>query len=237
MFAASPMKYWPVLLLLSTPAVAQPRPPAPGKVTGTVIFEGVPPVRKPLVRDADPYCNKGEALAEDVIVSPKGRLKDVFVRLKNPPPGATTPPAVVLDQKDCTYTPRVVAVAPGAKLAVRNSDGTFHNVNGSISGKQLWNKPMAAKDPDLALPTSPKPGDLIEIVCNVHPWMRAYAVVIDHAYFGITGEDGTFTIPNLPAGTYTLEAWHAKLGTRTLEIKIGSGAKATAPARISYKTD
>ncbi|MBA2542619.1 MAG: DUF2012 domain-containing protein, partial [Deltaproteobacteria bacterium] len=69
------------------------------------------------------------------------------------------------------------------------------------------------------------------------PWMHSYAVVVDHPYFGVTGEDGTFTIANLPAGAYTLEAWHPKLGTRTLDIKIGTGAKAIVPARISYKTE
>lgn len=234
------MKY--ALLLISTVAAAdtpKPKPPAKaeGKLVVTVSLDGVPPVPKMVARDSDPYCNKGETPADDLIVSAKGKLKDVFVRIKNPP-AKTAPAPMLLDQKGCTYTPRIVAVAPGAKLAVRNSDGTFHNVNGSISGKQVWNKPMAAKDPDLSLPTSPQAGDVIDIVCNVHPWMKAHAVVIDHSYFGITGDDGTVTIPNLPPGTYTVETWHPKLGNRTLEnIKIGSGAKATVPARISYKTD
>jgi hypothetical protein len=235
------MKYVPFVLLFATQASAEtPKPKAPaaeGKITGTVSLDGVPPVPKTLKRDSDPYCNKGEVPADDVVVSPKGKLRDVFVRVKNPPAGGTAPPPVVLDQKNCNYTPRVFAVVPNGKLTVRNSDGTFHNVNGSIAGKQVWNKPMAAKDPDLSLATSPKAGDVIDIVCNVHPWMHAYAVVIEHSYFGVTGEDGTFTISGLPAGSYTLEAWHPKLGTRTLEIKIGTGAKATVPARISYKTD
>jgi len=233
------MKYALISLAIASTASAdqKPAPPPAGKITGTVIFEGVPPVRKDLKRDTDPYCAKNPALADDVIVT-KGKLKDVFVRLKNVPAGRiTAPPAPVIDQRDCTYSPRVIGVAPGAKIAVRNSDGTFHNVNGSVSGKLLWNKPMAAKDPDLALDAGARPGEVIDVVCNVHPWMRAYAVVVDHPYFGVTGEDGTFTIGNLPAGAYTLEAWHPKLGTRTLDIKIGTGAKAIVPARISYKTE
>jgi plastocyanin len=217
-------------LLLSSTASADP----PGKITGTVIYEGVAPVRKDLKRDTDPYCKPG--VEDDVIVT-KGKLKDVFVRIKNPPKGSPPPPKPTLDQRDCTYTPHVVAVAPGSKIGVRNSDGTFHNVNGSIAGKLLWNKPMAAKDPDLALDAMSKAGDVIDLVCNVHPWMHAYAVAIDHSFYAITGEDGTFTLSGLPAGAYTLEAWHPKLGTRTLEIKIGTGAKATVPARIGYKAE
>lgn len=218
--------------LASATALAGPA----GKITGTVIYEGTDPVRKDLVRDTDPYCASTPALADDLIVT-KGKLKDVFVRIKNPPPGSAPPKQPILDQKNCTYSPRVVAVAPGSKIAVRNSDGTFHNVNGSIAGKLLWNKPMAAKDPDLALDATSKAGDIIDLVCNVHPWMHAYAIAIDHSYWAITGEDGTFTIGNLPAGSYTLETWHPKLGTRTLELKIGTGAKATVPARIGYKPE
>jgi plastocyanin len=227
------MKY-PWLLLLF-PAYASAAPD--GKIVVTVSVDGVPPPPKMIKRDSDPYCNKGEVPSDEVVVNAKGKLKDVLVRIKNPPTGAKPPAPVILDQKNCTYTPRVFAVAPGAKLSVRNSDGTFHNVNGSISGKQLWNKPMAAKDKDLSLETSPKVGDVIEIVCNVHPWMRAYAVVSDHAFVGVTGDDGTFTIDKLPPGSYTLEAWHPKLGAKTVEIKIGSGAKATVPVRISYKNE
>lgn len=227
------MKYALALLLMSSTAAAE-KPP--GKITGTVIYEGVAPVRKDLKRDTDPYCAKNPALADDVIVT-KGKLKDVFVRIKNPPAGSPKPPPTFLDQKDCMYTPKVVAVAPGAKIAVRNSDGTFHNVNGSIAGKLLWNKPMAAKDPDLSLDATSKAGDVIDLVCNVHPWMHAYAIAIDHSFYAVTGEDGTFTMSGLPTGSYTLEAWHPTLGTRTLEIKIGTGTKATVPARIGYKAD
>lgn len=219
-------------LLLSSTASAAP----PGKITGTVLYEGVAPVRKDVKRDTDPYCAKNTTPADDLIVT-KGKLKDVFVRLKNPPPGSKPPPPAILDQKDCTYSPHVVAVAPGSKIAVRNSDGTFHNVNGSIAGKLLWNKPMAAKDPDLALDATSKSGDVIDLVCNVHPWMHAYAVAIDHSFYAVTGEDGSFTFSNLPAGSYTIETWHPKLGARSLEIKIGTGAKATVPARIGYKAD
>lgn len=226
------MKY-ALLVLISSPAFAE----APkGKITGTVIFEGTDPVRKDQVRDTDPYCAKKPALVDDVIVT-KGKLKDVFVRIKNPPKGSALPPPAILDQKDCSYSPRMVAVAPGSKIAVRNSDGTFHNVNGSIAGKLLWNKPMAENDPALALDATSKAGDVIDLVCNVHPWMKAYAVAIDHSFYAITGADGSFVISGLPVGSYTIEAWHPKLGSKTLDIKIGTGTKATVPARIGYKSE
>jgi plastocyanin len=190
--------------LATAPTVARAQPT--GSVKGTVIFEGEAPERLQLRRDTDPYCAKVDKLAEDVIVT-KGKLKDVLVRVKNgslpagpaqkPPP----PPApAVIDQKDCTYAPHVLGLVAGQKLAVRNSDGTFHNVHGTIDGKQVWNKPAAPNEPALALDGSARAGDVIDIVCDVHPWMHAYAVVQDHAAFAVTGEDGVFELPRSAPG-------------------------------------
>ena len=233
----------PIAIILVLPVlwgIALAAPGAPtGSITGTVIFEGEAPERAPLQRLTDPYCAKNQRLSEDVIVT-KGKLKDVLVRVKNGAlPAAAAPAApvvpVVIDQKDCMYAPRVVGIVAGQKLAVHNSDGTFHNVHGTLAGRPLWNKPAAPKDPDLVLDTTARAGDVIDIACDVHNWMHAYAVVQDHAAFAVTGEDGKFELKGLPPGKYTLEAWHPTLGVRTLDVIIGKGAKAQVTARISYK--
>jgi plastocyanin len=207
-----------------------------GSIKGTVIFEGEAPDRPKLARDRDPFCKKTEKLSEDVVVT-KGKLKDALVRLKNGTMGKHAAPAtpVVLDQRECMYTPRVVGLVVGQKLAVRNSDGTFHNVHGTVAGKTLWNKPQAAQDPELALEAGPQAGDVVDIACDVHAWMRAWAVVQDHPYFQVTGEDGAFEIKGLAPGTYTLEAWHPKLGMKTLIVNVGTGPKAAITARFTYR--
>jgi plastocyanin len=218
-----------VVMLLATAAHAEPK----GTIKGTVIFEGEAPDRPKLVRDTDPVCAKVDKLSEDVIVT-KGKLKDVLVRVKNAPAGKAPATPVAIDQKDCMYSPRVVGVMQGQKLGVRNSDGTFHNVHATVDGKLLWNKPHAKGEAPLTLDSS-KAGDVIDIVCDVHPWMHAYAVVMDHPFFAVTGEDGAFEIKGLAPGSYTLEAWHPTLGEKTMNVKIGVGPKATISARFSYK--
>lgn len=232
-----------VCLIAPAAALAQPKkPPAPAKpattggIKGTVIFEGKAPERKQLVRDTDPYCEKVKKLSEDVVVT-NGKLKDVLVRVKNGTGGKHAVPAqpVVFDQKECMYTPRVVGIVAGQKLGARNSDGTFHNVRGKIQpDKALWNKPHPAGEPELKLDTPAKPNDVVEVACDAHPWMRAYAVVQDHPYFAVSREDGTFEITGLAPGKYTLEAWHPTLGMKKMDIKIGTGAKATVPVRFTY---
>ena len=67
--------------------------------------------------------------------------------------------------------------------------------------------------------------------CDVHPWMTGYVAVTDHPFFAVTGDDGSFTIPNVPAGTYTIEAWHERFGTPTAGGD-GRGGRRPIKARV-----
>jgi plastocyanin len=211
-----------------------------GSIKGTVLFEGEAPTQPKLKRDVDPKCSKDRI--DEVIVVNKGKLRDVMVRIKNGTTGKHEAPAapVVIDQQDCMYTPRVVGLVAGQKLAVRNSDNTFHNVHGVLmgaasGGKDMFNKPMGPKAADLTFDASAaKPDDVIGLQCDVHAWMKSYAVVNDSPFFAVTGADGTFEIKDLPVGDYTLEAWHPKLGTKTLKISIGKAKRGDVTARFSY---
>ena len=230
-----------VAALLATTALARAEPAA-GGIKGTVIFEGEAPDRPAIDRTSDPACGKTTRLSDDIVVT-KGKLAGVVVRVTGgtpPPPRSTSKdplPPVVLEQTDCAYAPRVFVLEPGQGATVRNRDNTFHTVTGTLRGKQLFNKPQPRQAADIALGAPDgSPGEVLELACNVHPWMHAYGVLADNAFHAVTGEDGTFEITGLAPGKYTLEAWHPILGTRTLDVVIGRGPnKAIANARLSFR--
>jgi hypothetical protein len=205
-------------------------------VKGTVLFEGEPPEQATQKRDADPTCGKGRP--DEAVVVTKGKLRDVVVRIKNGTTGAHEAPKapVIIDQRECSYTPRVTGIVAGQRLVVRNSDQTTHDVRGTLAGKSLVNKRQGPKAADIAIdPSAAKPGDVVELTCGIHSWMHAYVSVNDSPYVAVTDAAGRFEIKDLPAGTYTLEAWHPTLGAKSMQIVIGKGKRADVTARFSYK--
>ena len=229
-----------VVIGLSTAAFAD--------VTGKVTLEGK--VEEPKVIDMSGVkecaaCHADPVYDDTVVVGDKGELKNVVVSLKldkdKAAPGgdaATTPPATpaTIDQKGCLYDPHVTAVMTDQKVVFKNSDPTAHNVDtgAAANHENQVNQGMLKGAGDYTY--TPRVGEdtPIRIKCDVHPWMGAWIAVFDHPYFAVTGDDGTFTIKNLPDGTYTLQAWHEKFGTKEGKVTVKDG-KATID--FTFKVD
>jgi hypothetical protein len=210
----------------------------PGVITGKVSFEGEPPPRRRVPMEADPACTpeEAQALAQTMIVGPDGGLTNVFVHVKDGLGDriyATPTTAVVLDQKGCQYEPHVFGLFVGQPIEVRNSDPTLHNVHAIPKSNDEFNFGQQPKTPPMRR-TFDEPEIGVPIRCDVHGWMRAYANVVTHPFFAVTREDGTFEIKGLPPGTYTIEAWHERLGTQTLQVTISDGSP-QVEAAFSFK--
>ena len=196
-----------------------------GTLVGRVAIEGAVPANPQIKLEADPYCakqNPNGATLENFVLS-NGGLENVFVYVKD---GLDTyyfdvpTEPVKLDQQACLYRPHVLGVRAGQKLAISNSDDTLHNVHAMPNVNTEWNKGQALKNiVDEKVFTAREV--MVPFKCDVHNWMRAYVGVMDHPYFAVTHDGGQFELKNLPAGTYTVEAWHEKLGLQTQSVTLG----------------
>jgi plastocyanin len=196
-----------------------------GNVTGKVNFGGTPPKRDAIKMNADPKCakaNEGKQVLNDVVVVNDNKtLADVFVYVKEgvktPPPADTTP--VTFDQRACMYIPHVVALRVGQPLKILNSDNTMHNVHSLSKSNPGFNNAMPTQGQVIEKKFA-KPETMIRVKCDVHTWMNAFINVMEHPYYAVSDNKGGFTIKDLPAGEYTLEAVHGKLGAKTAKVKV-----------------
>lgn len=204
--------------------------PATGtsSVTGTITFEGKMPKLGAINMDADPVCkskHSGPVVSETLVLGEGNTMGNIMVSIKSGLPSAkydTPSDPAVLDQKGCIYIPHVLGVMAGQEVKILNSDGTLHNIHTQSKANKAFNVAMPAARTEMTKKFK-KVEETFKVKCDVHPWMGGWIRVFDHPFFDVTEKDGQFTLKNLPAGTYEIEAWHEKLGSQTASVTVGDG--------------
>jgi plastocyanin len=195
-----------------------------GAVGGKVTVEGLTPISvKTINMSSEPSCAKMYSTPptrEDLVVGPGGALENVVVYISagatDEPPAPSQP--VTLVQKGCRFAPHVVVMQTNQEVQMINEDSTAHNIHPLAVNNREWNK---AEPPGAApLSDSFARPEFISVKCNMHPWMHAYFAVLKTSHFAVTGDNGGFSLNNLPPGKYTITAWHETLGTQTQEVSI-----------------
>jgi plastocyanin len=223
----------------ATPAGQKVDASTAGEVKGTVALDGTAPKNEPIKMNADPVCvkeNPTPQLQETYVVASDGKsLGNVFVYVKDGLGGyiddTPTKPATI-DQKNCRYHPHVFGMRVGQPLEIINDDPTLHNIHAQPKANQEFNTGQPIQGMKMTHTFTAKEV-MVPFKCDVHGWMNAYVGVLDHPYYAVTDKDGKFDLQTLPPGTYTIEAWHEKLGT--LEQKVTIGPKETKEITFSFK--
>ena len=211
-----------------------------GTIVGRIWFPQEYPERERIRIATDPAVCGASKLTEDCVVDEDTRgLRYVVVSLVDITSGralelevidpetqethiVTWEDPVYLDQKGCTYVPHVQVAFPGSKLVFRNNDGLLHNVHTYTEEGTFFNiaQPAVLKEFSRALP------DLAGVVtakCDVHTWMNAYIVLAEHPYYSVSDKDGKYRLTDVPAGSYTIRAWHEAMGNMEKTVTVTAG--------------
>jgi hypothetical protein len=204
-----------------------------GTLKGKVVYDGPFSPLAPLFAKGaapkDPDVCGVEAIPNQTIVVNDGGLANVFIYLEKAPKGAKVPPAegdVIFDQKHCVFLPHALMMRVKQQVLVKHDDGALHNThtypkkangfNAAIQGNDRsgvgFNYNLAEREP-------------VSVVCDVHPWMQAYHLPLDHPYCAVSKDDGTFEIKDLPAGKHEFKVWHevGKFVEKALVVTVKPG--------------
>jgi plastocyanin len=198
-----------------------------GAIVGWVVYQGTPPRPKAINFGAEKICaslhGDRPVFYESLVVNPNGTVKNALVTIRGKVPGEYQPPAqpVVIDQAGCIFAPHVVGAMVGQEVEFRNSDPVSHNIRGTPTRNQAFNNVFSSKVSTKTRFDTPEIG--IPLKCDIHFWMSGYVHVSQHPFFAITGDDGSFVIPDVPPGDYTLLAWHETLKAQTRPITVKAG--------------
>jgi plastocyanin len=200
-----------------------------GTISGTVKFKGTAPAPKKLDVGKDKeVCAKSPKVDQSLVVN-NGNLANAVVTITDIQKGKKVDvKKVTLDQKGCEYHPHVLAFPAGTTVEILNPDGILHNVHSYSKANSPFNQaqPKFKKTLDVKID---KP-EAIELKCDVHGWMHGWLVATENPYFAVTDNSGSFKLTDVPAGSYTVEVWHEKLGKSTQKVTV----KAKEDAKVNF---
>ena len=205
-----------------------------GTITGKVTFKGEDPAPKifTITKDNN-VCGEGNREIDFVKVK-DGALTDVVVYLDKVKEGKDFPADISaggVNQEGCAFDPFIQIMKNGEDFMAKNSDAVSHNIHTyEIMGrakKTVFNISQPDKG-DITKKVKLKRGTAMKIECDQHDFMHGFAFVAKTPYFALVGEDGSYKIENVPAGKYTIKAWHGTLKEQKGKVEVAAAGEATS---------
>jgi len=196
-----------------------------GTISGKISYPGkAPKPQKVMVVKDVKVCAKVDHFDERLVVDEENGIKDVVVWLEKVEGGKSIDSLgqeFILDQKVCAYKPHVLIVPVNTPVKILNNDKILHNIH-TYCAK---NKPVNLAQPRFkkTIRMTFKQPEKVQVRCDVHGWMSAWIVVVEHAYYTVTDEKGEYSLDGIPPGGYTLKFWQESLGERDSEVTIEEG--------------
>lgn len=213
---------WGLCLWAGAFCVTPSRAAQAGTIRGVVSTKarGLPPVRVSFDQKA---CGL-ELPDASIVVDAAGRLANAVVTVVGVKARSMAREIRVLNER-CRFVPRVQVAAPGATVKTSSADLVLHTtVAQRADGRQLFNVALPGPGIEIAKPLGP--AEVLRVGCNTHAWMRAWIVVTDEMS-AVTGPDGSFTFPDMPAGTYHVRVWHESLRAGPVSTAVVPGKDAS----------
>jgi plastocyanin len=210
-----------VLLTITSAWLASTASVEAAAIKGTVQYVGAAVESKKLAVTVDQFVCGKDKDAEELSLSPQRGLRNAVVSLASAPPDARwqlSAAPVFLDQRQCVFIPRVALVPAGGTVEFLNSDRLLHNIHSTGRVNAVFNR---TQPKGRTIPITFTKPEIVRIGCDLHGWMRAWVVVMEHPFHAVTGAAGEFTLDNVPPGKYTLNVWHETLGTVTKDVTLG----------------
>jgi hypothetical protein len=220
-----------------------------GTLKGVVTFKGTPPKRqlefakgdKVKVKEPDrAVCAAEDYFKDDLLINEKGNgVANVFVYLPMAPAGYTAPAVpgdpVVFDQKGCRFMPHALVIRCDQTLLIKSGDPLTHNThivpvrnkefNSAISSNDRKGMEYVYKQPEK---------QPIPVNCDLHTWMKAHHLPLDHPFAAVTDENGKFEIKGLPPGTHEFRVWHEMPGYLQRKLAVEVKADKVTEEKLSF---
>ena len=230
-----------LVAFIATVAVAQN---GQGTISGTVRLVGPPPTIPTVLPKTDfDMCGSVARPTQSLLLGTNQTVRNVIVYLAGytqNSAGNGTNDAIVIDQRDCEFVPRIQIARTGAPLILKNSDPILHVVRidsmSSTNGQRMLLKaatPYAGYEKVYQLANFREPTLLQVTSGNGHEWMAAYIAVLPHPWAALTDENGRFTLRNVPAGMHKIYVWHEVLGTMAREVRVNGDGTTTVDFQFS----
>ena len=214
-----------------------------GDLTGQFILDGDIPAVEMIDNTKEPTCGKQIPSDELSVNKDNTGIADIFVYIPatkkpkvHPDLKASKDKEVAIDQKNCRFMPHTLVARIDQTLLIKSMDGFNHNTRTSPIKNQPVNftvTPMEQKGLPVKLTVAENLPT--QVKCDIHPWMTAYCLIIDHPYAVVSDKDGKFKIEKLPAGELEFRYWHSKVGyvEKSVKITIKSGSNDLGVIKVS----